>query len=61
VIAADDLITSNEIASIDEVVALDEIAKAYTTFRWMLQGSPAAYTKMVFSVADNFLYPLIFT
>jgi hypothetical protein len=46
VIAADDLLNSNEIASIDEVVALDEIANAYTSCWGMLQGSPAAYTKI---------------
>jgi hypothetical protein len=30
VIAADGLINSNEIASVDEIVALDEIANAYS-------------------------------
>jgi hypothetical protein len=33
---ADGLINSNEIASIDEIVALNEIAKAYPTFWGML-------------------------
>ncbi len=43
---ADDLLNSNEIASIDEVVALNEIANAYTSCWRMLHGSPAAYTKI---------------
>jgi hypothetical protein len=56
-LSADELLPSNEIASIDEVVALDEIANAYTSCWGMLKNSPAAYTKIAL-IQLRFQFPL---